>query len=195
MGWKEREAKRQRRVQIVMALFISFIMIVSVFGIIIGSTTDEIRYGKHKFTFNGLQYVTKINGQEVSFYSLPNQIGNVNITPEIMNKINNAFYITTAFDPNNATDSLPYIEQAKFDLDQQLTDKTFIGAVLAHSEQYTTLPIVSCSNATDVTPIVIFNVTDKPDVIDVNSCIYFNGRASDFLRIRDSLLYKYYGVI
>jgi hypothetical protein len=195
MGWKEREKKREKRVRIVMSLFIAFIMVVSVFGIIIGSTTDEIRYGDYKFTFNGQAYVTKINGEEIPFYSLPNQYGYVNITPEVIGKLEDAFYITTAFDPNTANESLPYIEQVRFDMDQYLPDRTFVGGVLARSEQYASMPIVSCANATQVTPVVVFNVSDKPQVIDVDSCIYFNGRASDFLRLRDALLYEYYGVI
>jgi len=92
--------------------------------------------------------------------------------------------------------NLQVIDVARFDLSRFLGRSVYNG-VLNTSEEYD-LPVITCANATLKTPVIIFNVSDRatsPSIIDVNNCIYLNARGGDFLRLRDRLLYSYYGVI
>jgi hypothetical protein len=67
--------------------------------------------------------------------------------------------------------------------------------VLNASEDYKELSVLSCANATLQTPVLLFNVSDNTSIIDINNCIYLNARGTEFLRLRDRVLYSYYGVI
>jgi len=55
--------------------------------------------------------------------------------------------------------------------------------------------LITCANATLKTPVIIMNMSDTAGIVDIDNCIYLNARGTEFLRMRDRLLYSYYGVI
>jgi hypothetical protein len=191
MGRRERKSEKAK--QIVMGVVIALIMILSTFGIIIGSQSNELRYGKFKFQISNNQYVTKINGKEMNFYFLPVQTEYINLSSVVTNKLKEAYMVMMTFNPNDQS-NLPVIELVRFDFSQLLGKVVFSG-VLNASEDYKELPVLSCANATLQTPVLLFNVSDNTSIIDINNCIYLNARGTEFLRLRDRVLYSYYGVI
>ena len=178
-----------------MSVFIGLLMVMSVFGIIIGSQSSDIRYGGVKFTQEDSVYKAKIKGREVHFYTLPFESNYLNFSKSDFDIINSSSFIITSFDPAAANESAPAIELARFDMATMMTDKLFLNGVIAPSPGYESLPVIGCPNATASSPAVIFNTSDSAGVVASGNCVYLNGRGADFLRIRDRLIYYYYGVV
>jgi hypothetical protein len=191
MGRHERKSNKAK--QVVMGIVIALIMILSTFGIIIGNQTSSLSYNGYKFKLNGNQYVTKINGKEMIFYSLPSQSDFINVSSVIPNKIKEAYIVMLTFNPADKV-NIQIIELVRFDLSQSL-NKVILDGVLNASTDYPSLPLITCANATLKTPVIIMNMSDTPGIVDIDNCIYLNARGTEFLRMRDRLLYSYYGVI
>jgi hypothetical protein len=96
------------------------------------------------------------------------------------------------FNPEESA-NLQAMEVTRFDLSQSLGKVVYTG-VLQISPEYD-LPILTCANSTLKTPVIVLNVSDSTSIVEENNCIYLNARGTEFLRLRDRLLYSYYGVI
>jgi len=188
-----REKKSDKAKQVVMGIVIALIMVLSTFGIIIGNQTSSLSYNGYKFQLNGNQYATKINGKEMIFYSLPSQSDFINVSSSIPNKIKESYIVMLTFNPADKV-NIQIIELVRFDLSQSL-NKVILDGVLNVSTDYPSLPLITCANATLKTPVIIMNMSDTPGIVDIDNCIYLNARGTEFLRMRDRLLYSYYGVI
>jgi hypothetical protein len=191
MGKRERKSEKAK--QVILSVVIALVMIMSTFGIIIGSQNNELRYGKYKFEVGNNQYATKINGKEMVFYSLPGQDEYINLSSIIINKLKEAYFISLTFNPNDKNNA-QVLDLIRYDFSQTL-GKTVINGVINTSADYKDLPVITCENATLQTPVLLFNVSDNTSIIDINNCIYLNAKGSEFLRLRDRLLYGYYGVM
>nr|MCK4929786.1 hypothetical protein [Nanoarchaeota archaeon] len=187
-----RERRIDKRKQFWMAAILVFLMVASGFGVIVGSRTSEMKYGKFKFFIQDNRYWTKINDNEMPFYFLPQQVEYINLSSIITNKLREAYLVMITFNPEEET-NLQVIEITRFDL-SQLLGKVVYNGVLASSLEYD-LPILNCANATLKTPVIIFNMSDNTSIVEIDNCIYLNARGREFLRLRDRLLYSYYGVI
>jgi len=192
MGKRERESDKKK--QVIVSVALSLLMILSVFGVMIGSFgNNEMRYGKFKFEVQNNQYVTKINNQEMAFYFLPIQTDYINLSSSVTNKLKESYMIMTTFDPSDAL-NIQIMEVVRFDLAQTL-GKVVVPGVLNQSADYAEVPIVTCANATLQTPVIVLTMSDNTSIEEVDNCIYFKARGTEFLRLRDRLLYSYYGVI
>ena len=192
MGKHER--KNDKRKQIILSIVLSAVMIFSVFGVMIGSfTNNEMSYYGHKFEIKGNKYVTKINGNEIEFDYLPQMTESINLSNDTATKIKSSYVLMITFDPSQES-NLPVMELVRFDLEQKL-DKIVLSGVMSSSEQYQNFSIITCENATQQSPVIILNMSDNTSITDAGNCIYLNGRGSEFLRLRDRVLYSYYGVI
>lgn len=189
------DRKKEKSKQIGMSLIIAGLMIFSVFGVILGTQSNELRYGKFKFKQDSNQYLLTIDGKQIPFYTLPYDSEYINVSDIIVNKLKEAYFISLTFNPNKDVDNLPLIELARFDFAQYMDGKVVVNGVLESSETYANLPLIDCSNATLQTPVVVFNISDRIGVVDVDNCIFLNARGPEFIRLRDRLLYAYYGVI
>jgi len=196
---KHRSSDDKSHLKLWMSIFIAATMILSVFGIIIGSSGDTttVRYNDFKFSQDPQYgfYTTKINGDTVPFYSLPTESVYFNLSDEVMVGLRSSVFIVTTFDPDLANTSLQHIELARFDLAQYMKGKQVYNAVLDSAAGYESLPILSCDNASATMPVVTFNISETRGIVSSGNCIYLNGKGADFLFFRDLILYKYLGVI
>ncbi len=191
MGKRERDSDKKK--QIIVSVVLALLMVLSALGVMIGSFSNDMRYGKYKFQINGNQYITKINGKETVFYSLPSQTDFINLSSSVTNKIKESYLVMLTFNPSE-TANLPVIELVRFDFSQML-GKVVISGVLNASESYKEFPIITCTNATLQTPVMVFNISDNTSIVEDVNCIYLNARGTELLRLRDRILYSYYGVI
>jgi hypothetical protein len=190
----KRERKNDKRKQIILSIVLSAVMIFSVFGVMIGSfTNNEMSYKGHRFEIKGNKYVTKINGNEMEFDYLPQITESINLSNDTATKIKSAYVLMITFDPSQES-NLPVMELVRFDLSQKL-GKIVLSGVMSNSEQYQNFSIITCENATQQSPVIVLNMSDNTSIIDAGNCIYLNARGSEFLRLRDRILYSYYGVI
>ncbi len=184
---------------ILMAIFISLLMILSIFGIVLDNITssDNFEYGKQKFTQTENGYSTKINNKQMSFYYFPSEIEHINISEDIINKLNNAQLVVFLFNPNAANEQLQYVDAARFDLEQQSNIPIYSG-ITESSELYPTLPVLSCENASVQTPFIILNISSSAGFAadETNpDCIIMNARLKDIIILQERLIYGLYGII
>jgi hypothetical protein len=191
----KRERKKEKSKQVWMSIIIAGLMVFSVFGVLLSNNTSELRYGKFKFKQNNNYYTTKINGNDMPFYTLPPEASAINLSSIITNKLKESYFIILTFDPNSGKENLPMIELARFDFTQYLGGKIVYSAVTNASAEYSSLPVMNCANATLQTPVLIFNISNTVGIVDVDNCIYLNGKGMDIIRMRDRILYSYNGVI
>ena len=194
--------KQQKKSKIILGLFIVVIMVGSTLGLFIGGNqtpTNGLTYTNENdeeffFEFGNGQYTSEINGNEVLFYSLPSDASRINITQEAYQTIidSNAFVIT--FNPK--TKDIQYIEQARFDLTFDLSNfnKYLLSAVTKKDPLYD-LKTITCANATSQIPVIYMESSNSTYASKEGDCIVLKGTRSDFLRYRDYILYKLYGVI
>ena len=201
---RRREEKQLKRNKMVLGILITVIMVGSTVGYFFGDTSNAntLEYKakdgkKYSFEQSASQLYTKINGQNMFFYSHPLDVLELNISNEAIYLLENAkvFYLT--FDPD-ARD-VQYIEQTRFDLEKDFITlkKYVISGVAKNSTLYANFEIITCKNSTVYTPVINFvyaNNTETGGYVK-DSCIIFEGRSNDFLRFRDFIVYKLYDVI
>jgi hypothetical protein len=189
----------------IMAGFIAFIMISSVFGIIIGNmNSDENNDSK----YNGFSYsVTKegyynfdVNGVGILFYAHPMVVESFNISNEALSKLTIAqgYYLT--FNPE--IKELSSVDLVRFDLSQYFVfaGKTAINGISEKSIKYPNMNlIINCQNATQFNPVIMFEDAENSEiVVDEENQYCIRVKSETYLnriKFRDTLLYRLSGII
>ncbi len=192
MGWRER--KQDNRKQIWVSVFMAALMIFSAFGVYLGSISqgDTFEYKDHKFKLTDGKYILKLNNKEIPFYSLPQDVGGVNWSKEAAGLVQKAWVPQIVFDPTQ--EGLQYIELARFDWNRWW-GKPLINGVTRASSVYPDLPVLSCKNATQNSPVIYLNSSPEVSSRVEGNCLILNGLGVDFLHWRDRVLYTYLEVL
>lgn len=191
--------KKENRTGIILiTLFITFSMVFSIFAIVMDANTDDqLEYNKQKFIRTETGYSTKINNEQMNFYFFPSELETINISENIVSKINNAQLVVFLFDPNQTQEDLTYIDAARYDFEQQMNIPVY-SAIIYESENYQSLPVLSCDNATAETPFIILNISSNTGFVldETNSkCIIMNARWKDILASQERFIYGLYGIM
>ncbi len=201
-----REEKQQKRNRMILGILITVIMIGSTIGYFVGqqnSNNNGLEYKAKNgniYSFdqvNGKLYTT-INGKGLSFYSHPLDAMQLNISDDAIRLINDSQIVLLTFDPQNNND-IQYIEQSRFDMENDFAGlkKYLITGVEKNTSGYESFKTITCKNSTAQVPVIEFvssNSTETRGYVN-NSCIIFEGKRTDFLKFRDYIVYKLYGVI
>ncbi len=188
------EMKRQKKVQLVITAVIIFLMVTSIAGFLgyDQSNPNIVKYEKYKFSFNqaGL-WETRINDMSLSFYTLPQDILSIPYLSSTNIIINNAQFVVLLFDPEDP--DAESIDVIRFDFTTSFPKHTQ-SAVTKNTTKYT-LPIHDCSQASPQTPIIKFVRSNETEIAIDGYCILMKGSGNDYFYLRDTLLYRLYGVI
>lgn len=195
-----RERRREKRKKFWMNIFLAAMFVFIVVGMTLGGLgtfggNDRMKYGDFKFQIIDNRYVTEINEQPMPFYFLPSQVDYINVSSIVTNKLREAYLVMMTFNPKDK-DSIQVMEVVRFDFSRYL-GKVVYNGILEGSPEYD-LPLLTCANATLQTPVIILNTTalsSTASVVESGNCIYLNARGTEFLRLRDRILYSYHGVI
>lgn len=195
MGWRER--KQDNRKQIWVSVFMAALMIFSAFGVYLGSISqsgEAFEYKEYKFKLVDGKYISKLGGKETElpFYNLPQDVESLNLSKESVDLLRKAWIPQIVFDPTQ--ENLQYIELARFDWNRWW-GKLLINGISSPSKVYPDLPILSCENATQKSPVIYLNSTLGMSSKLEGNCLILNGLGVDFLRWRDRILYTYFGVL
>ena len=157
---------------------------------------EPTTYGDYEFVLTPLDqgqvWTTKISGQEVQFQSLPTQVGYLEIDPVAIGLLKGAQQVVLTNDMNQTPENAGTIDYAKLELG--LAIPKAIPAMLNPDERYK-LPVINCSRATPQSPVLIFNVTNDTSLRAYGSCIVLNAEFGDILRVKDRIIYEYYGIL
>jgi hypothetical protein len=181
--------------QTVWGLGIIFLMTASVIGFM-WSDGGDVSYGEYQFKQSGNQWTTEINEGVATFYTLPQEVDYINLSSSALGVIKNTRMIYMTFDPDEL--DLTYIDLVRFDLEDSLPRYFEIFAVSGmtdESDDYD-LPIVTCANATQFTPVIYMRSGNKTGISYENGCIIAEASINfNFVRIRDRILYGLFGII
>jgi len=190
------------RTGLYLSIFLATIMIGGVAGILLDyqGTSNDYVYGKYTFKqdSNG-RWSTKIDGKQVSFFSLPTQSGQMNISAQAIQTLKNSQGILISINPDsNVTTRLQALELFRFELFDSFSNayqkQTGFG-VMQKSEAYK-LPVITCSNSTYQFPVITARYSNETKISEEGSCIDVKALDEQSMLIElDSMKYRIYGVI
>ena len=198
MGRFERKKEKRKKfwTNIFLAAMFVFVVVGMSLGGVIGGFGGgpDLKYGDYKFYIKegDNRYWVKIDGNEMPFYFLPSRVENINMSSITSNRLKEAYLVMITFNPKD-TVNLQAMAVTRFDLNQFL-GKVVYNGVLESSLEYD-MPVITCENATAQSPVIVLNMSDNTSIQEVDNCIYLYARGTEFLRLRDRLLYSYHGVI
>lgn len=176
-------------------IFLVFIMIGTSFSFVFfgfAPSEDKIKYNGISFIKNGNIWVARINGKEAAFSYLPKDAESVLAFDDFSRILQNKLEIDTTSDINSTFSGAVALAQHQMTL-------TLANYNIYLRKGFTTnntfnLPIVTCNDATSNVPVVYFRNGNVTKISVKNNCIIADA-ASDFIRVKDRLLYGLFGVI
>jgi uncharacterized membrane protein len=197
MGLKRIQQRKEKRKKIIIGVVVAALMVLSMLGILGGSNNnpDSVEdYGvKFSRKFDGRMnyFMAKINGVEKIYYDLPSQlVGMANGTQTY--GVRNAEVVIITINPDSDPVNLQLMDLIKFDL-ENVIDKPIIKAVTNVSAQYN-LPVITCDNATTGQVVIQLDETKYENFVFENNCLMASGNKTGLRRVRDRIIYDYYGL-
>lgn len=183
--------------QMALVIFIIGIMIFSIGGFLLSSNppSQTVRYGTYSFVRDGNLWITRINKLPVPFHFLPGDVSDLNISRDALNLLKNSRMVYTTFDP--AIEDLSVIELARFEMREDFPNFFNIyvsDGVMTEDETYN-LPLITCDNATTFVPVISFVEKNTTNVYAEEECVIIEGKGSDFLRVKDRIMYSLLGIM
>ena len=159
--------KKETSKALIYSIILGALMVFGVFGVAFYGFSgggEERAYGDHKFVLTQDGWQVKINKQKIVFDYHPEDILYLNISPEVGVFLRSAPGIVTTVDPNSSI--IEYFEYARFSIASIATPhlgKQIGNAVTKESDQYNQ-PVITCANATNQMPVIIFEEAEEPSI-------------------------------
>lgn len=175
-------------------IFFAFIMIFSVFGVVLDSfrPATKLDYNNFQFTIKDNQVFTVIDGVEHGFLYYPADLEYITM-PEEVKSLLSAPVFTVTYDPQSpiAEDlaSAQYYFEVQLDgvkvVERGLTNNT--GSVL---------PQRTCADATPVQPVIDLRLAEETSITVDNNCIILSAlSARDIYQETERFIYVLLGVM
>ncbi|UCD03997.1 MAG: hypothetical protein JSW73_05705 [Candidatus Woesearchaeota archaeon] len=138
-----------------------------------------------KIEDNRIEYITDVKDATTrfAFRGDPRNISSINLDEDVVDIILNSNKIYLAYNPNE--ENLSKIAIAGIEI-VRLTGNVFrIPSVEAYTEDADpvdpNVPLKTCEDATELTPIIFLEITDTTEIISEGNCIYVRGKNADEL--------------
>jgi len=192
---KRHDEAKEKRKKLFMSIFVVAIMVLSVLGYMIGrNSEDTSAYNGFKFFKTNSQWAVKIDGKNVLFYFHPSQVDYINISSDVISKINNSVQLYQTSDKDSLNKQA--IALAQFEMMQYLSLKNQYVVNGFTSENEFNLSVITCANATGYVPVLIYQKSNETKIYEENNCIMLDARSdSDFIALKDRILYGVFGII
>ncbi|MCX6709529.1 MAG: hypothetical protein NTV63_01065 [Candidatus Woesearchaeota archaeon] len=192
MARKTKENKGRKAA--ILSIVIVFLMLSSTIAYIaVDSSSNTIRHKNIKFSYdeNENLWTGRFPGENVLFYTSPEEFDLLNISPEISGKILSSSMIVISFNPKEDVQMLAAIDAVSYDIYSYLLPNSIYvdRAITALNSNYT-FPVADCINASQYVPILKFMKSNATDVSLSNNCIVAGApNARELLVIRDKLVF------
>ncbi len=181
--------------KLIMPLFIVFIMVMSVFGFMWGSSRKKMEYNGFKFIQleNG-GFMLKIDNSKVIFNYYPSELEWLNTTKGIKDLFNTPMVYVT-YDPNST--HAETIAQIHFNIAQLLDETKGIYVQNAFtSETEHDIPVITCKNATLSVPVVKIEKANTTEITLEDWCVVVKAKdKQEMFGAYERLLYSILGVM
>ena len=174
---------------IIITIFISAIMILSVLGFSIGSFTSQnkIKYQGKTFLQSDQGWITYINDKQLILINNPNEISNITI-PVALQELNSATKIYISLDTENSLDNAYSLFQQ--DIIPLLTPQIVISCI-KDSEKCADMPLKTCQNATLSNKIIQIQYSQQPSLSYKNNCLLMQGTQDNLIKQIEALTLSY----
>jgi len=172
-------------------------MIGSVFGVIFfgyNQQENKVTYGDFSFVQREDLWFTKLNGGESVFNYLPDEVTNIDLENNILNRLVNLIEIDVTSEFNNSFKE--HVALAEHQMSFTLNNFNIYVRSGFTTENEFDMPVITCRDATSNVPVIHLKESNQTKVYLQNDCIIAEGEdGSDFLRIKDRLLYGMLGIL
>lgn len=192
---RRHDESKEKKKKLAMSLFVVAIMTLSVLGYMIGRNSEDVTsYNGFKFFKQNNQWASKIDGKNIIFHYHPSQVDYINVSKEIIGKINSSVQLYQTSDINSTNKQAIALAQYEMTQDLLLRNQYAVNGFIAKNEF--NLPIITCNNATEYVPVLMYQKSNETKIYDKNSCIMVEARSdSDFIALKDRILYGVFGII
>ena len=191
---RKKEQKGFRK-ELILPLFIVFILVMSVFGYMFGSS--RTRYTHNDFKFYSMEtggFLLKLEDGRIVFNYFPTEIAWINTTKGIGNVFNAPMIYATSHYNSLYNET---ISQVKFNLAQNLGDMkgVYVQNAFTTKTEYD-IPLITCENATPSLPVVFFERSNSTGISYQNNCVSVRARSrEEIIAAYERLLYSIFGVM
>jgi len=181
----------------ILVFFMAFVMIGSVFGVIFfGNNRQENKAKYNDFLFVQKQegWSTDIDGREVFFNYLPDDVADLELEKNVLGAFGNLVELDTTSESNNSFKEQIALAEHQMVLALSNFNIYVRGGFTAENEFG--MPVITCGDATPNVPVIYFRESNETKVYLQNNCIIAESKdGPDFLRIKDRLLYTILGIL
>ncbi len=181
-------------------LFMIGLMLLSSFAFVLDyKSTQNVAtstYGNYTFTPAQNKWKTEINGNDLTFTYLPEQLEHTNISLDAIQILQSTRVFWITYDPySEFSDLLGGIQYTNDDL-LKLGKQMYVQRALLNNSEYPDLPQINCGNATVTEPVLMFMQANETNLNIDKSCIIISAaNDEDFLKLNERLMYSILGVM
>lgn len=181
--------------------FIVVIMVSSGFAIMLGGfggdDSREMDYGGQSFLYMRERgtYVSEIDGRNIEFLHHPEEVENINLSDDLVSKIQNTLEIDFTSDPQSPLKediafSAYYVKKAVESSSNVFVRTGFTG------ENDFNATVITCADATEFVPVFVFEYANYTSLDEVGECVLLRGQdGNDMQRFASRILYAFYGIL
>ena len=178
--------------QTLAALFIIGVMVFSTFGFILSESTGNAQ----TFSYKGKSFVlteeglfTLINGKKVFFTSLPDRLESIAVEDSVKKLFKETPVITISYNPYSEDAELLGYAQFSFEDRSIKLGRPIVINALTNAQNFS-LPEINCVNASQTSPVLIFEKSNTSSAQLKNDCVVVKySSQQDLLEIVDKLVY------
>ncbi len=181
------------------SLFIASLMIFSIVGYVLVDVDVSERKKTHgDFTFYRMStgWRTTIQGKDVLFNFLPEQVAHISADQQTALLLTNTPVLGVTYDPNST--SAQSLGQIQYYFEQVFQDNArfFVLRGLTNTSAYPALPELSCSNASQNLPVLVFERSNETKIVSEQQCIRAHAASNqDLFLLLDRIIYLIMGVL
>jgi len=190
---KEKNPKRRWG----LILFLVIIMVGTSFSFVFSGfspSVERVKYNGFSFSTNGQIWTAKISGQEAAFSFLPADVQDIQVKNDFSKILSGKYEIDTTSEVNSTNKE--YIALAEHQMGLTLGSYNIYLSKGFTTNTSFSLPVITCANATQYTPIIYFRHGNSTSISVQSNCVIAEASSNtDFIRVKDRLLYGILGVM
>ena len=182
-----------------MAWVIIVVMVLSVVGFVLvdtGPSETKKRFGDYTFYRTREGWRSEIGGQEMFFNYVPDQVAQIAFDDKAKQILTTAVILAVSYDPNDR--SAQIMGELQYYVEQLLNEngRVFVLRGLTNTSAYPVLPELSCRNASQNLPVIVFEHANSTQVIAKDWCMMVQAATSqDLFLLTDRVLFTVLGVL
>lgn len=157
-------------------------------------TTEKVKYNGITFSANGRIWTANIGGKEAAFSFLPADVENIEVKNDFSRILAGKYEIDATSEANSTGKEEIALAEHQMGLTLEAYNIYLRNGFTANNSFK--LPIITCNNATQYTPLIYFRNANSTSISVQNNCVIAEASSGpDFIRVKDRLVYGILGVM